>query len=270
MVKLLSWNVAGVRAALKRGSLDLLARGEYDVICLQETKALETEVSVPEHLSNVYPHRFWRSCHGEGGQRKGLSGTAIWSKTAPVRFLESPEFDQEGRVTSVEFTDWIAVTVYTPNSQSQGSARHVYRIMEWDPCFRTYVTELQQHKPVVICGDFNVAREDIDVYAPEEYRGVAAGFLDSERQQFDTLLASGWNDSLRVLAPDVVGLYTYWDQKLAFKRRTNRGWRIDYVLMPNQGAIRLHRAGLFPNITGSDHCPVFAEFSTRRRLRITC
>lgn len=268
MVKLLSWNVAGIRAALKRGSLRFLEDGGYDVVCLQETKALESEVTLSDALQTRYPYRHWHSCTGAGGQRKGLSGTCVWSRVPPLRELAAPAFDREGRTTTLEFPEWIVVTVYTPNSQNQGSDRHIYRVTEWDPQFRDYVCRLQARKPVVICGDFNVARDDVDVYAPDEYRGLAAGFLDSERHQFEELLAAGWRDSLREAAPDVVGLYTYWDQKLAFKRRTNRGWRIDYVLVPRGGPVRLRSVGLLPNITGSDHCPVVAEFSVAPPLRV--
>lgn len=267
-MQLISWNVAGLRAALKRGSLDFLSKGTYDLVCLQETKALEDEVQLPEWVDETYPFRFWNSCRGEGGQRKGLSGTAIWCRVAPVGQVEPPEFDVEGRTTTLEFPTWYLVTVYTPNSQCRGSDRHAYRVTDWDPKMLEYLKGLNSIKPTIVCGDFNVALEDIDVYAPDEYRGVSAGFLDSERHRFSNLLEAGWVDSLREVLPGVMGQFTYWDQKLPFKRKSNRGWRIDYVLVPRCLKRRIRHAGIKPDIQGSDHCPVTLDFDVRRQLKI--
>ena len=269
-MRVLCWNVAGIRACLKRGSLDFLGEGEWDIVCFQETKAEEAQVTVPPELAAAYPHRFWRSSQGVK-QRKGLSGTSIWTKKKPLREIAPPEFDVEGRTTALEFRSWILVTVYTPNSQGPGSERHGYRVGEWDHAFREYVEALNTHKPTVICGDFNVAYRDIDVEKPVEYRNTCAGFLDDERLNFHSLLEGGWVDSFREMHPDAKEAYTFWDQKIPAKRRLNRGWRIDYFLVPHCLKKGVSGAEILPFILGSDHCPVSLEFEPRapkRRLRV--
>ena len=255
-MKLLCWNVAGIRATIRKGHLDFLAAGEYDVICFQETKAEESQVDLPQAIQDMYPHRFWQSCLGlEGGQRKGLNGTAIWSKTPPIRQLDPPAIDIEGRVTAVEFEDWNLVTVYTPNSQAPTSERHVYRVAVWDEHFRSYLMELQSSKPTIACGDFNVGIEDIDVYKPDEWRNACAGFMDSERENFKLLL-SDWRDAYRMFHAGEEHRYTFWDQKLPYLRKTNRGWRIDYFLVPISLLGRIQNSDIHPKIMGSDHCPI--------------
>ncbi len=269
-MKVLCWNVAGIRACLKRGSLDFLAEGEWDIVCFQETKAEESQVDIPEALASMYPHRYWRSSQGVR-QRKGLSGTSIWAKKKPLREIEPPEFDVEGRTTTLEFRSWILVTVYTPNSQGPGTERHAHRVAEWDPAFREYVKRLNERKPTVICGDFNVAHRDIDVEKPLEYRNVCAGFLDDERVNFHSLLEAGWVDSFREMHPDAKEAYTFWDQKIPQKRKLNRGWRIDYFLVPPKLMKRVLSAEISPFVMGSDHCPIGLEFEPRvrkPRLRI--
>ena len=267
MAKVLCWNVAGIRAALRKGALDYLVDGEYDVLCFQETKAEEAQVEMPPALAAMYPHRFWRSTKGTT-QRKGLSGTTIWSKSRPVGEFDPPEADEEGRVTAVEFRTWNLVTVYTPNSQAPGAERHVHRVEVWDELFRAYVQRLNRRKPTFVCGDFNVANEDIDVYQPEEWRNEVAGFLDSERMNFKALLRSGWHDVFREAYPEREKAYTFWDQKLPYLRRCNRGWRIDYFLVPKAFRGQVKAVGVLQGVMGSDHCPITLEFDTRRRLRI--
>ena len=266
-MKILCWNVAGIRACLKRGSLDFLEQSEWDIVCFQEKKAEESQVTIPEAIAETYPHRYWRSSQGVK-QRKGLSGTAIWSKTQAIREIEPPDQDVEGRVTTLEFKGFILVTVYTPNSQGPGSDRHAYRVGEWDQAFREYVQALNTHKPTVICGDFNVAHRDIDVEKPQEYRNVCAGFLDDERMNFHQLLEAGWIDSFREFYPDEPEKYTFWDQKIPAKRKKNRGWRIDYFLVPKAMRRRIQAANIHPQIMGSDHCPISVEFDPQRRLKI--
>ena len=268
-MKIMCWNVAGLRACLKRGSLDWIKDGRYDMICLQETKALESEVTIPDEIAEAYPYRYWRSCQGEGGQRKGLSGTAIWSRTKARAFLPIPEFDKEGRITSVDMGEFILLTVYTPNSQSPASDRCSYRINKWDNHFRTYVATINNYKPVIICGDFNVAHHDRDVYNPEEWRNTVAGFLDNERANFQKLLDFGFVDAYRQRFPDAERRYTFWDQKLPFLRKCNRGWRIDYFLVSEKMKDKIRGSAILSQVQGSDHCPITLTIETKqKRLEI--
>ena len=265
-MKVISWNVAGLRAALKKGALDFLQDGEWDVVCLQETKCERSQVDLPAWVEEMYPHRFWKSTKGTT-QRKGLSGTAIWSRRPVLRELPPPADDEEGRVTAVSFAFWNLVTVYTPNSQGPGTARNVYRVEVWNPMFREYVRELNQAKPTVVCGDFNVARDDLDVWQPDVWRNEVAGFLDQERRGLKALMEIGLDDIFRDLHPKLVGAYTFWDQKLPYLRRSNRGWRIDYFLVPKCYRKNVVSARIMQSAEGSDHCPITLEFDEKRPLR---
>jgi exodeoxyribonuclease III len=267
-MKLFCWNVAGIRARLKKGALDFLEGEDYDVVCFQETKAEEHEVVVPDQLAKMYPYRYWQSTQGIT-QRKGFSGTAIWSRTKPLRKIPIPEFDLEGRITAVEFPTWNLVTVYTPNSQHKGSERNQFRTEEWDKNIKEFVDLLNKKKSTIICGDFNVGREDIDVYKPDEWRNRCAGFLDNERENFERLLGKTWLDSYRMFHDGEENKFTYWDQTLPYLRRTNRGWRIDYFLIPKSLKKRIINAKIHPEIMGSDHCPITLEFKPRnKKLKI--
>ena len=265
-MKVISWNVAGLRAALKKGALDFLRDDDYDVVCLQETKCEESQVELPAWAEEMYPHRFWKSTKGTT-QRKGLSGTAIWSRRPVLRELPPPPEDEEGRVTAVSFGFWNLVTVYTPNSQGPGTARNVYRVEVWDPMFRKYVRELNETKPTVVCGDFNVARDDLDVWQPDVWRNEVAGFLDQERRGLKALMEIGLDDIFRDLHPKLAGAYTFWDQKLPYLRRSNRGWRIDYFLVPRCYRKKVVSARIMQSAEGSDHCPITLEFDERRPLK---
>ena len=251
---------------MKKGSLDWLAKGEYDVVCFQETKAEESQVQIPEALQAMYPFRYWQSTDGTT-QRKGLSGTAIWSKFEGTK-LKPPDIDAEGRVTAIEFKELILVTVYTPNSQGPTSERHLYRVGVWDDHFLEYIQTLNETKPTVVCGDLNVANEDIDVYAPEDWRNTCAGFLDAERDNFKRILDSGWFDSYREQHPGEERRYTFWDQKLPYLRKCNRGWRIDYFLVPEVFRKKVHDAAIHPTVMGSDHCPTSLEIRFGPKLKI--
>ena len=266
-MKIVSWNVAGIRACLKRGSLDFLTDSDWDIVCFQETKAEESQVIISKEITSKYKYRFWNSTKGTT-QRKGLSGTSIWSTKKPVREIQSPSFDEEGRITTIEFHNWILVTVYTPNSQTFESERHAYRVFEWDIQFREYIESLNKYKPTIICGDFNTGHKDIDVEKPREYRNRCAGFFDDERENFNTLLNCGWFDSFRHFHPDKKECYTYWNQRIPLKRKLNRGWRIDYFLVPDILSKRIKSASIFPDIIGSDHCPISIEFVPIRKLSI--
>ena len=267
-MKILCWNVAGIRAKLKKGYLDFLVKAVHDVVCFQETKAEEQQVLVPENLAKIYPYRYWQSTQGIT-QRKGFSGTAIWSRTKPIRMIPPPTFDLEGRITAVEFPTWNLVTVYTPNSQYKDSERNQYRTEEWDKNFKEFVDLLNEKKSTIICGDFNVARDDIDVYEPEERRDVCAGFLNKERENFDTLLGWKFFDAYRMFHEGEENKFTYWDQTLPYLRRKNRGWRIDYFLIPKSLKKRILNSDIHPEIMGSDHCPITLEFKPiRKKLKI--
>jgi exodeoxyribonuclease-3 len=269
-MRLLSWNVAGIRARLKQGWLNFLEKGEYDVLCFQETKATQAEVlrdvkgDVYQRLASVYPHQFW---HNTGGvsQRKGLSGTAIWSKTPPVRELPPPDFDTEGRITCVQFEKFILLTVYTPNSNSKGHVRAAYRADEWDTQFREYVLALKSMggPPLVLCGDFNVARRDIDVYHPAKWEGQA-GLLPEERANFEGLLADGFVDVFRVFDPNPKR-YTYWNQKIPVFRPRNIGWRIDYFLVEQALIPHCTDPRILADVKGSDHCPITLDLFQRAK-----
>jgi len=259
-MNLLSWNIAGIRAKLKRGFLDFLKEGTYDVICWQETKAEEAQVELPEALKEMYPHRTWVHCDGVS-QRKGLNGVAIWSKTKPVSIIPSMEpgrFRSEGRTLGVEFETFNLVTVYTPNSQCNGSERYDFRTNNWDGAFREWVQELNAKKPTIVCGDFNVAVEDIDVKCPEKWAG-SAGLLPQERENFKELMKTGLVDSFRYLHPTEEEKYTYWNQRMPWERKANIGWRIDYFLVPTKMQRRIKKAEILPEIMGSDHCPIAIE-----------
>jgi exodeoxyribonuclease-3 len=260
-MKIVSWNVAGLRGSFKKSALNWLEGSEYDIICLQETKCSEEEANkvMPKWISEIYKYRYWNSCTGEyqhlGFQRKGLSGTSIWSKQSGIK-LETPEFDKEGRTTAVEFSDFIIVTVYTPNSQNPKSQRFTYRVQDWDVEFLNYIQSLNNLKPTIICGDFNVAIEEKDVYNPVGFKNKVAGFIDEERDNFKNILCSGYKDAFRMFYPDDKEKYTFWTQMQPQLRKTNRGWRIDYFLVPTKLANHIIDCNILPNIMGSDHCPI--------------
>ena len=263
-MKILSWNVAGIRATIKKGNLDFLETSDYDIVCFQETKADEQQVILNDNIKNIYPYRYWKSTQGIT-QRKGFSGTSIWSKIKPIKELDIPDIDSEGRVTTLEFDDFIISTVYTPNSQSLTSERHIYRVSLWDEFFLDYINNLNKIKPTIVCGDLNVANEDIDIYNPKQLSNKAAGFLDSERENFKKILNNGWIDTFRFKNPNLINQYTYWDQRHPQLRSSNRGWRIDYFLLPNKYKNKINNSEILPDIKGSDHCPIALDFNFKKK-----
>jgi exodeoxyribonuclease III len=262
-MKILSWNVAGLRAMLKKENLENLLKSEdFDIVCLQETKAEEKQVKLPEEIITKYPYRYWNSTQGTT-QRKGLSGTTIWSKTEPINRIPGPEIDEEGRIVTLEFEKFILVCIYTPNSQKMESPRFEFRTEKWDPEFRNYINSLKSspinetNKSVIITGDFNVAHLDIDIHNPKVNKNKAAGFFDAERKQFQLHLESGLIDVYRHFNPDKAGAYTYWNQLNPKTRQNNKGWRIDYFLIGGNPKIILKECNMLPEIYGSDHCPIY-------------
>lgn len=273
------WNVAGLRGAFKKRSLEWLRDGGFETVCIQETKCTEEEamVSMPDWCKTMYPTMFWNSCTGEwqqeGFQRKGLSGVSIWSKHAG-RKLPSGAFDKEGRTLAIEFSSYILITVYTPNSQNSTSNRFQYRVSSWDTEFRNWIFELKQvsKKPIILCGDFNVAHLNIDVYKPEKFENKSAGFMDHERSNFTKLLKEqNLIDMYRYFQPDQCGAFTFWEQKIPILRKYNKGWRIDYFLVSKSLLPNMIECNHLPQITGSDHCPIYLKFNKPKRkiLKIT-
>lgn len=249
-MKLISWNVNGLRACMGKGFLDFVAAERPDMLCLQETKMQQGQAEVP--LTEPY-HEYWCSA-----EKKGYSGTALFSKSKPISVtygLGIDEHDHEGRVITAEYPDFYLVTVYTPNSQDE-LKRLPYR-MEWDDAFRAYMQRLDAVKPVIVCGDMNVAHEEIDLKNPKSNR-KNAGFSDEEREKMTELLAAGFVDSFRYYYPNIEGAYSWWSYR--FKaREKNAGWRIDYFLVSERLTARLKRAAILNEVMGSDHCPVLLE-----------
>ncbi|KAK1578980.1 hypothetical protein Q3G72_034688 [Acer saccharum] len=255
-MKLLSWNVNGLRALLKLegfSALQLAQREDFDVLCLQETKLQEKDVeSIRESLIDGYESSFW-TC---SVSKLGYSGTAIISRVKPVSVtygLGIADHDSEGRVVTAEFDSFYLICCYVPNS-GDGLRRLPYRISEWDISLSRYMKELEKKKPVILTGDLNCAHQEIDIYNPAGNRR-SAGFTDEERQSFGTnFLSQGFVDTFRAQHPDVVG-YTYWAYRQG-ARKTNRGWRLDYFLVSGSIADKAHDSYILPDVGGSDHCPI--------------
>ena len=255
-MRLISWNVNGLRACVQKGFLDTFHTLNADCFCLQETKLQpgQIELDLPGY------HQFWYSA-----EKKGYSGTALFTKEEPisVRYgLGVPELDTEGRIITAEYPDFFLVTCYTPNAQRE-LARLDHRL-KWDEAFRNYLSELDKEKPVIACGDLNVAHNEIDLKNPKTNRGNA-GFSDEERESFTRLLDAGFTDTFRHLHPDVTGAYTWWSYM--FKaRQNNAGWRIDYFLVSDRIRDRIAAAPIYNEVLGSDHCPVGLEIDLKEEL----
>jgi exodeoxyribonuclease III len=260
-MKIVSWNVAGLRAMLKKDVFYEFINDEsnnFDIICLQETKAEEHQVKLSEEIIEKYPYRYWNSTDGTT-QRKGLSGTSIWCSSPPIKRLENAEFDNEGRILALEFEKFILVNVYVPNSQAYDCERYKFR-EEWNTKFGIYIKQIQLKlkKDLIICGDMNVAHLDIDISNPKSKKNKVPGFFDNERFDFAYLLETY----------DMVDVYrdknpknqvsTYWSNFLKAPRKKENGWRIDYFLVSKS----LYEKGVVGNveilmdIMGSDHCPL--------------
>lgn len=245
-MKFISWNVNGLRACLEKGFMQYFTEADADFFCLQEIKLSEGQLSL---LPPGY-HVYWNYA-----DKKGYSGTAIFAKTEPLNVsygVGIPELDTEGRMITLEYPQFFLVTCYTPNAQ-RGLTRIEHR-MKWDEAFRTRLAELDAQKPVVICGDLNVAHHEIDLKNPASNRGNA-GFSDEERESFQKTLDLGFTDSFRCLYPDLTGAYSWWSY-MFHAREKNAGWRIDYFLVSNRAAGQIEAASIHSDILGSDHCPV--------------
>ena len=250
-MKFLSWNVNGLRACVGKGFTDVVKSLEPDFLCLQETKlqAGQIDLSLPGYEG------YWSYA-----EKKGYSGTAVFAKQKPLSVrcgVGVPELDTEGRLITLEYPDFFLVTCYTPNAQ-QGLARLDHRL-RWDEAFRHFLQKLDAQKPVVACGDLNVAHCEIDLKNPAANRGNA-GFSDQERESFTKLLDAGFTDTFRYLNPEATGVYSWWSYRFQ-ARKNNAGWRIDYFLVSDRIADKIQAAPIYSDILGSDHCPVGLELS---------
>jgi len=248
-MRMISWNVNGIRANLNKGFLDYFKELDADIFCLQETKMQIGQIEL--ELEGY--HQYWNAA-----EKKGYSGTAIFSKTKPLSDsygIGIEEHDKEGRVITLEYEDFFLVNVYTPNSKT-GLERLDYRMI-WEDDFREYLKSLEKTKPVIVCGDLNVAHKEIDLKNPETNR-KSAGFTDEERAKMTELLESGFIDTFRYFYPDREGAYTWWSY-ITKARERNAGWRIDYFLASEGLRDRLINAAIHDQIMGSDHCPVELE-----------
>ena len=248
-MKFISWNVNGLRACVTKGFQTFFDDVQADFFCLQETKLQsgQIQMDLPGY------EQFWNYA-----EKKGYSGTAIFAKETPLDVIYGvgvEELDTEGRLITLEYPQFYLVTCYTPNAQ-QGLARIDHRL-KWDDAFREYLCRLDQNKPVIVCGDLNVAHQEIDLKNPSSNRGNA-GFSDEERESFGKLLDAGFTDSFRFLFPDATGIYSWWSYRFN-ARKNNAGWRIDYFLVSNRLAKKITAAPIYADIMGSDHCPVGLE-----------
>lgn len=245
-MKLISWNVNGLRAIMGKNFMEFFTQVDADIFCLQETKLQEGQIEM--ELPGYF--QYWNYA-----QKKGYSGTAIFTKKEPICAnygIGIDHHDREGRVITLEFEDFFMVDVYTPNSQNE-LARLDYR-MSWEDDFRAYLLRLNEKKPVIVTGDMNVAHKEIDLKNPKTNRHNA-GFTDEEREKMTQLLAGGFIDTFRYFYPDVTDIYSWWSYRFKARER-NSGWRIDYFLVSKELEARLSDAKIHTDVTGSDHCPV--------------
>ena len=245
-MKMVSWNVNGLRACVTKGFVDIFNKLDADIFCLQETKLQEGQIDLP--LEGYY--QYWNCA-----EKKGYSGTAIFTKKEPLAVTNGIGIDEhntEGRVITLEFEDFFFVTCYTPNSQNE-LKRLDYR-MKWEDDFREYLLRLNKKKPVILCGDLNVAHNEIDLKNPKTNR-KNAGFSDEEREKMTKLLNSGFSDSFRYLYPDKEGIYSWWSYRFN-ARKNNAGWRIDYFITSDSIKDKIIDSKIHTDIMGSDHCPV--------------
>lgn len=248
-MKFISWNVNGIRACVQKGFVEFFQESDADIFCIQESKMQEgqLELELPGY------HQYWNYA-----KKKGYSGTAIFTKEEPISVqygIGIEEHDQEGRVITLEFEDYYFITVYTPNSQNE-LARLDYR-MQWEMDFLAYLKKLEETKPVIFCGDLNVAHKEIDLKNPKTNR-KNAGFTDEERGKFSELLQAGFIDTFRYFYPDKEQIYSWWSYRFS-ARAKNAGWRIDYFVVSECLKERLVDAKILTDIMGSDHCPVVLE-----------
>lgn len=256
-MKLISWNVNGIRAALTKGFGEFFQDSNADFFCIQETKMQQGQMEL-----NFAGYQNYLN----SAEKKGYSGTAIFAKEKPITVtygIGIPEHDKEGRVITLEYEGFYLVNCYTPNAKRE-LERLEYR-MEWEDAIREYLLKLDKQKPVIFCGDLNVAHQEIDIKNAKSNRGNA-GFTDEERQKMTLLLNSGFTDSFRYQYPDKVDAYTWWSY-MGQARQRNIGWRIDYFIVSNRIKKEIQQAIIYPQIMGSDHCPIGLEIELENKIR---
>ena len=249
-MKFISWNVNGLRACMKKGFLDFYQREQPDFCCLQETKMERGQADIPLGEEIL---EYWNSA-----EKKGYSGTAVFTPHRPLGVaygMDREPHDHEGRLITLEYEPFYLVCCYTPNSQD--GLKRLGSRMEWEDDLRDYLMSLDRHKPVIYCGDLNVAHQEIDLKNPKTNR-MNAGFTDQEREKMTALLASGFTDTFRFLNPEVTGAYSWWSYRF-HARANNAGWRIDYFIVSDRLRDKIRRAEILADVEGSDHCPVLLE-----------
>lgn len=254
-MKIISWNVNGIRAVVKKDFFESMFKMDPDILCLQETKAQDDQVEEVLKSLEMDGYKFYSN----SAEKKGYSGTAVISKNTPlsiVRDMGMEEHDKEGRVISAEFDDYFVVSVYVPNSKNDLS-RLDYR-KQWDADFLNYLKDLEKTKPVIVCGDFNVAHREIDLARPKANYNKSAGFTQTEIDGMDNFTSSGLIDSFRHFYPDTGDIYSWWSYR-AGARAKNVGWRIDYILVSEKYIHNVKDAYIYNSVMGSDHCPVGIE-----------
>lgn len=260
-MKLISWNVNGLRAVINKGFEDFLKEANADIFCLQETK-MQVE-QLDEDAKKIFDgyYQYWNCA-----EKKGYSGTAIFTKKEPISVsygIGIEEHDKEGRVITLEYEDFYIVDCYTPNSKRE-LERLEYRMI-WEDEFRNYLLNLNKRKPVILCGDLNVAHKEIDLKNPKTNRRNA-GFTDEEREKMTRLLDSGFTDSFRFLYPNKENCYSWWSY-MGHSREKNIGWRIDYFIVSNSIESKIKESYIYQNILGSDHCPVGLELDNFKEVK---
>ena len=256
-MKLISWNVNGIRACVKKGFEDFFSKADADIFCVQETKMQIADSEKSQDIKEIMEMPIFNNyfSYWNSAEKKGYSGTAIFTKKEPISVsygIGIEEHDKEGRVITLEFKDFYMVNIYTPNSKRELERLHYRQI--WEDEIRRYLLDLNKKKPVIMCGDLNVAHKEIDLKNPKTNRRNA-GFTDEEREKMTELLNSGFTDSFRYLYPEKQDAYTWWSY-MGHAREKNVGWRIDYFIVSNDIKEKIKEAEIYPEVMGSDHCPI--------------
>ena len=268
-MRILSWNIAGIRAKLKKNLLDFLIDSNIAIVCFQETKGSKEEIErlICFKLKNQFPYRYYNFCNGEGNQRKGLNGVAIWSKFKAYNLLTPLSCaENEGRVIGINFGEFKIINVYTPNGQCYNSSRFKFRINEWDIQFKNWVNKFKNEN-TIICGDFNVAYQNSDLHPKWWNIENLVGASNEERKNFKNLKDDGWVDSYNMEKNPKKIKYTNWDQRIKQYRKKNIGWRIDYFLTSRKISKLIIKNKILDNIVGSDHCPIKLKLNLKYKSR---
>jgi len=265
-MKIISWNIAGLRSKLKKKYIDNIIVLDYDIICFQESKGSKDEIEllIPDQIKEIYKFRYYNSCLGEGNQRKGFNGVCIWSKFKAKKIIPNMVLgNDEGRIIAIDMGNFQLVNVYTPNGQYYDSIRYNFRINKWDINFKNWINSLKNDKKTIVCGDFNVAHKNIDLHYKWGNilnKEIVVGASPKERENFNNLINDDWIDIYRKNNEDKQ-IYTYWDQRIPIFRTKNIGWRIDYFMISKGIEKFVKNVDILNHIYGSDHCPITIEIN---------